>query len=308
MGILSKLFGKNKCHRCGISLSVIRGRQTLAEGLNNEVVMFVTGMAHHDKDSIKFAFECRGCQKIYCSKCARLKLDFVENSAASASIDLNCECGSRQFATLMLKGSVNRMGKISSSESRRVRRHSETPQKPRLTYGILPMDETIKYIDELPPGLDFVVSFEPDLGILTVPKELGMPWSTTPSIVAVNSDESKIQKFVSYINKYFPDSDKSANDNLRVRIVKLSNGGFEYSIQADFVRHKNYPAAGGIRLIHGHYVPVIPEELVVAQVFLESIKKCIGMIVSIGVGSNPKNSRINRSLLFSNQRVFTAGY
>lgn len=310
MGIFSKLFGKNVCHRCGISLPVIRERQTLAEGMNNEVVMFMTGMTHHDKDSIKLAFECRGCQKIYCSTCARLKLDFVENTAASASIDLQCSCGSRQFATLMLKSSLNRMRKFPSieKEKRRVQYHSEASNKPKLTYGIQPMDETIKYVDELPPGLDFVVFFEIDRGILSIPKELGLPWSTTPAIVAVNPDGGKIQNYVSYIDKYFPDSNQSANDNLRVRIARLSNGGFEYSVQADFVRHKSYPAAGGIRLLHGHFDPIISEEFATALLFTESVKKCLGMIVSIGVGSDPKNSRIKRTLVFSNQRVFTAGY
>ncbi|MEW6744458.1 MAG: hypothetical protein AB1486_17020 [Planctomycetota bacterium] len=53
--------------------------------------------------SLKMAFKCRKCAKIYCSECAKCKQDYVGRSAASASMDLECDCGSREFAAVMLR-------------------------------------------------------------------------------------------------------------------------------------------------------------------------------------------------------------
>lgn len=304
MGILNRLFGKSRCNRCGKTMKLPHNRKTLLQDRNRDVAMFKPGI-EYKKDSLNLAFECRNCHKIYCSTCARMKLDFVESTAASASIDLKCDCGSREFATMLLKDTSNQTDDNFLKESLRP---PEISRKPKLTYGIKPMDETIKYIDKLPPGLDFTIQFGTDLGTFSIPTELGMPWSTTPYIIALNTDEDKIQQYVSYIDKYFPDSKDSANDNLRVRIAKKSNGGFDYSVQADFVRHQDYPTSGGIRLLHGHFDPIMDEEFNFAKEFTESIKKCVAVIVTIGVGTNLKDHQPKRMLFFTNQRVFTAGY
>jgi hypothetical protein len=52
--------------------------------------------------SLKMAFKCRRCAKVYCQTCAKYKHDYVGRSAAASSMSLQCDCGSTEFEPLPL--------------------------------------------------------------------------------------------------------------------------------------------------------------------------------------------------------------
>ena len=102
MSIFSNLFGGGtKCHRCGKGLS-FQGDSPGVEGRGSGVAVLMTGM-EGKMGSLQMAFKCRHCGKLYCPTCAEFKQDFVGRSASSASFSLECDCGSREFAPMMMK-------------------------------------------------------------------------------------------------------------------------------------------------------------------------------------------------------------